>query len=311
MSHRWIGLNGFQLEVSDEASILTVVQGGRYGCEVFSLSHGCLRGMFLEPSKHYVVILNSGVTIDITTVDLSHCIKTTVASQLMLSYDMPVSFINAIIENSPEEYFFTYDRSVEFWHTLLSLGLFVLDGPEYVLIPNPKQRFCFDLFQKPIKWRVNIKWMIDFDFHAIPDDTEELRASLCLCRDIHSRRSGSSSWITQLFIDNICSMVNQYKDLQFIVFKVVEKRSGQTAAVSIGYRYKNSFMDFTACTVIRDKRSAGKLVMVAEAQYLQDHSISLWYLGFKLPYMDSLSRDSLSLQRRDFQCRWIKDSPQD
>lgn len=67
-----------------------------------------------------------------------------------------------------------------------------------------------------------------------------------------------STWINSAFISNIEEMVELCPRIEFVVFRLFEKSSGSTASCSIGYRAGNAFMDFTACTPLRDKRSCGR-----------------------------------------------------
>lgn len=194
------------------------------------------------------------------------------------------------------EYLWTDSFEIAFWIRLFRMGLFCLPHDTIVLIPNPISRFCFDL-AKPISWNVGKKMKPnEFSLHVF-ESAQKLREAIILCREYH----GEGGWLTDEFIRNIHLMRDEMK---FHVFELVEVRSRKIAAISIGYRYGNAFMDFTACTPIRDKRAAGKQLLMEESKWLASQGVELWYLGFQLPYMQTLSDDALLLSRSEFAFQW-------
>lgn len=205
------------------------------------------------------------------------------------------------------EYLWTDSFQYEFWAQIFRHGMFCLPHGAIVLVPNPVERFCFLLDSREIRWHTNRRMKRDAFTFSVTNCSSSgmellkkvLDEGLRVCAAMHG-----DGWITEEFISNISLIVENCSDLDFHVFRLIEIASGKTAAWSLGFRYRSSFMDFTACTPIRDKRSAGKILLIKESRWLKANGVKLWYLGFELPYMVGLSEDAQRLSRSEFQAKW-------
>ena len=264
---------------------------------VFMETSSILFLLFLNPGTRYTLRLSSGEEIAIET-------KFTRLPHNCLTGDIPVDVLEQILIFSPDEYAWTIDWTVDFWIVLLKLGVFTLPHDDHiVLIPNPMKKFCLDVDTMVEKRK-------EKDLRFVPtritrDNLSVLESMLRLCRDWHVEFGKSrSSWISERFIKTISRIVCQSTELSFYVFKLIEESSGRITSVSIGYQYGSSFMDFTACTPVRDNRGCGKILIRNQGYYFKEFlEIKLWYLGFKLPYMTSMS-GQVELNRQEFQSRW-------
>lgn len=219
------------------------------------------------------------------------------------------ALVRDIIIYSPDEYFWTSTFSVKLWEFLFQNGLFALPHDFSVLVPNPKEKFCIDLSASSVLNPKRFRGIETTEFRVdiiSRNSSAILVEMLNLCAEWHTKLGKSkSTWINSEFISNIKDMLELCPRIEFVVFRLVEKASGSTASCSIGYRAGNAFMDFTACTPLRDKRSCGKALLMYEAEYLRSRGIQLWYLGFKLPYMDNMPGKQV-YNRGDFQTAWDK-----
>ena len=200
------------------------------------------------------------------------------------------------------DYLWTDSYDVKLWERLFVCGLFCLPHGDIVLIPNPRNRFCFDLDQ-PIVWR-KLRGKCDFGLrvHSVAisglDSFKNFfQMVLRTCANAHK-----DTWITDEFVRVVTAMVGGIID--FHVFELLV--DGAAVAYSVGYQCGGTgFMDFTACTLVRSKSSFGKRLILAQCEWLQNHGVRLWYLGFELEYMRNLCvQGAKVLSRAQFQLRW-------
>ena len=306
----WVGGNAIYLDVEGVSTISLVSVSAPHEFDVSSArfvpTQDGVYLLFLLPGIEYTLDLEPGgkrvvVQPNPPTGGLGKCFS----FELFFNYidgNYPDSVIQQVMMHSSSNYLFTRDRSVELWARLFRHGLFALDSDcGFVAIPNPKNRFCFDLTPESVrKWNIKERFLDDFEF-VVSTDSEKLRSSLSTCRQMHS----SGNWITPRFMDNVTEMMCRREfGIDFFVFELIEKSSKKIGSISIGYRFGTSFTDFTACTPIRDKRSVGKLLLKAEHDYLRSLGVKLWYLGLELPYMKALGGGSVILDRRQFHTKW-------
>ena len=306
----WVGETAVLLPFEGEIESITKSQIVENELETFTVQDQVLVGIFLTPGTEYTISFTEpgSQSIGFTTLPWADGRP---PSELPIpqilgyvSEDYPLEILMCIYHAFPGDYLITIAQSASFWVTLLRLGLFALDSEEgLVTIPNPVEKFCFDL-TKTISWNVKEKYIPEFEF-VVSSEISELAETLGLCSQWHSTHKNTGSWLTHTCIVNLCRMAQGIPEFQFLVFKLVEKKSGEIASVSLGYKLGDNFMDYTACTPIRDKRSAGKLLLKLECDYLRSQGVKLWYLGYNLDYMASLSPDSVLLDRHTFTNLWI------
>jgi len=240
--------------------------------------------------------------------------------------------VHGAFSSSPHvpNYLWTDCTDPQFWKHLYDLGLFTLPSDQYpftfILVPNPEKKFAIHMSPGTVNdwnWSRKMRSVVsNYDFvvmssvqtcGSVEKMKQELRESLTACAEFHTLRS--STWINEIFIENSCSLVGS-GDVDYHVFKLADKVSGGIVAISIGYKHLRSFMDFTAATFVRSSASLGKILMYMQGDYLRNTlGVKLWYLGFKLPYMESLVRavsiDNSNLtakefDRQEFQALWSR-----
>lgn len=282
--------------------------------EIFLVKNGNLLGLFLVPGTRYRLSLKesgAGLTVTTRAWSRSFMFPVSVMSLFVCPESHPEVIWRDLIVRSPDEYFYSDSFDTSFWAWLFKRGLFALPHDDVVLIPNPAKKFAFDL-TRPVTWHVSRRMRKSgFVFSVIARDKSgslfdtELLSLIQACAEWHTRNGTSkSTWIDPAFIHNVQCMLETCPEINFQAFTVTDTTSGKIAAISIGYKYRDAFMDFTACTLVRDNRSAGKQILIRQCEYLQARGVKLWYLGFKLPYMDSLSRDAREFSRAEFQSVW-------
>ncbi len=254
----------------------------------------------LLPSSVYSLSLDDHPPITIQTLPFP---VTPRSLEFVVSFVSPAHRLLPFIQDDfPLDCLYTDCMDRRFWSRLLRLGLFALpsDRSGIVAIPNPRARFCIDLSVETTYsrrfTRLYLSAVDGFDFRVHPNDESRLTDSLHLCRAWHKSHSGST-WITDSFMSSILQLIG---DFQFVVFELIDRSTGDVAAVSIGFGSADFFMDFTACTPLRDSRSAGKILMRRECDWLQSAGYRLWYLGFQLQCMRDLFKNPRILSRSEF-----------
>jgi hypothetical protein len=312
----WVGETAFSRSAGgslERISLLRSCPDISNGEEIFCVNNNTAYGLFLVPGVEYSLTVHpANPVIKVKTrrwIDgrATHLLP---IEQLtgFVAEDYPKNILREILLKSKDEYLLTISSSAAFWSRLFQLGLFALDSEDgVVVVPNPTQKFCFNL-ARDVRWKVREKWSDDFEFR-VSDEMREVVEGIRLCRDWHASNKTGSTWITNRFMENIVEISRISPEIKFVIFSLIDKKTGAVASVSVGYRFGANFMDFTACTPVRDNRSPGKLLLKRECEYLRSQGVKLWYLGFKLGYMDSLSEDSLLLSRCDFQEFWDNNCP--
>lgn len=269
---------------------------------------GTVIGVFLIPGTRYCLHLKSGALeyLETSNASISYSLESLHLYASPLHLQKPVA--DLVILHSPEEYLWTDSYDAEFWTRLFSKGLFALPHAQMVLVPNPFRKYAIELDCEAFFRKSKSMKELSFEFSPLVVDAKhisELKCCLIECRNWHVRFGKSrSSWITSKFIETVSEMVGESNKVKFHIFKLIDIDSGQVAALSLGFRKGNAFMDFTACTLKRDKRSCGKLLLALQGEWLKSNGVQLWYLGFKLAYMQSVSHSFRELDRSTFQKLW-------
>ena len=200
-------------------------------------------------------------------------------------------FIQKIAASVPGEFLVTSDWDVGFWNELLSFSFFTLPmtGQKLVLLPCPDERYCvIDLADGPERSRKSKRFDDQFDIRV----NHDFKHSLETAAEWHRLHNGT--WLSPFCVKNLLALSeSQYSTIRMVSFEAWEKSSGKLAAVSLGYSCGLNFHDFTACTIIRDKRSIGTILLHKQRQLLVSAGCQLWYLGFKIPYMKILNGSEL------------------
>lgn len=201
-------------------------------------------------------------------------------------------YIEIIARTVPGEFLVTNDWSVNFWVELLSRSLFTLPMSsvqhELILLPCPEKRYCITDFDAKQRQRKLKKYHSLFDIRVNSDFELALRTAA----DWHRGHNGT--WLSSSCVANLLSIYrSQNSKVRMVSFEAWEKATGELAAVSLGYSCGLNFHDFSACTIIRDKRSIGTILLERQRELLAQAGCKLWYLGFKIPYMQFLNGSEL------------------
>ena len=191
---------------------------------------------------------------------------------------------------------------------IMRLMLFALPhewhGQTFVIMPNPINRFCIDLRTRsespPMDWFRNRKLQkFAGDFTVVVDT--DLRPHLAMAKAYHESRSGGT-WMTQELMELLQIISRGARDVvQCFSFSLVEKSSGETAAACLGFASGGVYQDYTMCTPMRDHRSCGALLSRIVSAILQQIGISVWYWGYRMPYMQEYSAyGAREFSRREF-----------
>jgi hypothetical protein len=162
------------------------------------------------------------------------------------------------------------------------------------ILPNPVNRFCIDLREQRGKDNSPTKWMRSKKFRKYIGDFDivvktDLRSDLALAKRYHECRTGGT-WITAELIELLQAVSHGGRDVvQCFSFSLVSKSSAVPAAVCLGFACGGVYQDYTMCTPVRDTRSCGSLLSRTVGCILQQMGVSLWYWGYRMPYMDQYS----------------------
>jgi len=211
------------------------------------------------------------------------------------------SFSAALVEDEEEGFVFLETLTLPVLEKALIDVLFALPMGRGTFLPNPKQRFCLDLRKPSLKFLSSkaVRRVIgEFDLVV----KTSLKNDLAIARRYHEEQHGST-WLNESLIALLDQLSTTKRDqVQLYSFSLVEKSSGRTTASSFGFRRGNVFEDFTACTLLRDKRSCGAVLNRVVGALLREAGIALWYWGYEVPYMNEYrkSQGAGEVSRQDF-----------
>mmetsp|Transcript_37257 Transcript_37257/g.107610 ORF Transcript_37257/g.107610 Transcript_37257/m.107610 type:complete len:301 (+) Transcript_37257:1-903(+) len=213
---------------------------------------------------------------------------------------------------------YAYAASVEsvFFAELLRHGFFILptEGTQIFSCPFPRKPYVFKL-QEPIvrpgreqelapgtTWR-RCKMLRRYGGQFQISCNSSLRAHLQLCNDYHEARSGS--WMSAQFIDAIMKIhEDSGNGIKVYGFELWEKSTGRLAAASFGLAIGTFFHDFSMCSLIKDRRSAGAILSKAIGALLTECGIQDWYWGCKSKYMaDYEAHGAREISRGEYYAR--------
>ena len=207
-----------------------------------------------------------------------------------------INSIHSIASENPHECLLTRNFSVQFWEKLFYDSFFTLPHGNFILIPNPILRFCLDISQHQSRHKKLKRFRKTFSFRVNYNFESSLRA----VAEYHSQ---TSTWLDEACIRNILELQKSSK-IQFFSFEVFDNQTGELAAVSVGFACGSNFHDITAATFHRDKRSLGKLLLHLQREILNKCGFRLWYLGFKISYMEEIV-GGFEISRDNFFEKWM------
>lgn len=207
---------------------------------------------------------------------------------------------------APQNFVWVFKADFALLRQLWLNACFTLPSPTSPITqcPNPSSRYCLDLTKathwlggKKVKRHKN-----DFTLTVNGDYRETFRR----CGAEHSDR-GQGTWITPELIDALDKCRREDGELKVFSIELWEKSTGELAAAIMALSVGDIFHDYTMATLKRDKRSVGAILSKVVGHLLVECGYTLWYWGFKNPYMaeyDNHYGGFLMDSQKDFWPRW-------
>ncbi|CAE7487322.1 unnamed protein product [Symbiodinium sp. CCMP2592] len=148
--------------------------------------------------------------------------------------------------------------------------------------PNPVSRYCLDLTKGQPWLRSKKVRRHKHDFRLTVN--ADYQSSFEICQAMHMELHGST-WITPGLIQSLDKCRREDSQVKVYSIELWEKSSGKLAAVIMALSVGDIFHDYTTVTVIRDGRSPGSILTKVLGHLLTQAGFTLWYWGFKNPYM--------------------------
>lgn len=183
-----------------------------------------------------------------------------------------------------DKYNWTKDMTQPFVNNILLNALFFLpSGPNFAILPNPKDRYLLDLIV-PRNWKKNKK-LKKYAKTLRLSVNRSLRDSLVAAKNYH-QEFHESTWITDECIDYLCNVDCDGVDMySFELWDDLGDNNFRLAACCLSYSVGNHMNDYTMCTPIRDKRSLGSIICRVLGDLLTKAGFQTWYWGMKVDYM--------------------------
>eukprot|EP00931_Biecheleriopsis_adriatica_P124559 TRINITY_DN99700_c0_g1_i1.p1 TRINITY_DN99700_c0_g1~~TRINITY_DN99700_c0_g1_i1.p1 ORF type:complete len:397 (-),score=66.70 TRINITY_DN99700_c0_g1_i1:243-1433(-) len=272
---------------------------------------------FLLPGKTYTFSLRLGsqaegnllqqsVKTEIVGRGLNPALARQLDRTMWRTYVGPEHRLGQWLSESPEDTVWTLESGYDMMRTLWLNACFTLPNPQSPLMtcPNPISRYCLDL-TKGQPWLQSKKvrrHKKDFRLTLNAD----YRKTFQTCERTHTL-DGKGTWITSELVDHLdrCRMENSA--LKIYSIELWEKRTGKLAAAIMALSLGDIFHDYTTATMLRDSRSPGAILTKVVGHLLREAGYTLWYWGFKNPYMAEYDGQygGLTLDnQREFWPRW-------
>ncbi|CAJ1340489.1 unnamed protein product [Effrenium voratum] len=206
----------------------------------------------------------------------------------------------------PEDMVWTFSPSFDVLRSLWLNACFTLPSRHSPIAqcPNPIRRYCLDLTKRQ-PWLRNKKVRRHkSDFRLTVN--ANFRATFQQCERTH-REAGRGSWITPDLIEGLDRCRKEDGELKVYSIELWEKSTGQLAAAIMALSVGDIFHDYTTATMLRDGRSPGAILTKVVGHLLTEAGYTLWYWGFKNPYMGEYDGQYGGLELRndlDFWPRW-------
>jgi Leu/Phe-tRNA-protein transferase len=189
------------------------------------------------------------------------------------------------LSDSPEDMVWTaapisYDLMCSLWRN----ACFTLPNTHNPIVscPNPVSRYCLDLKQD-IPWLRSKKvkrHKKDFSLSVNAD----YAGTFVACEHNHSENN-RGRWITPELVTAMDRCRKEDGEVKMYSIELWEKETGKLAAAIMALSVGDVFHDYTTAAMIRDSRSAGAILTKVVGHLLHECGFTLWYWGFKNPYM--------------------------
>lgn len=190
------------------------------------------------------------------------------------------------LADCPEDMVWTTSpSSYEMMMSLWTNACFTLPSPGSPIMqcPNPRSRYCLDL-TKGCPWLRSKKVKRhkgDFSLTVNADYVKTFNE----CERIHTI-SGKGTWITPELVSALDRCRREDTgEMKVYSLELWEKSTGSLAAAIMALSVGDIFHDYTTATMLRDSRSAGAILTKVVGHLLAECGFTLWYWGFKNPYM--------------------------
>ena len=211
------------------------------------------------------------------------------------------------LSDCPEDIVWTTNPvSYRLLQSLWTNACFTLPSPAHPIVtcPNPISRYCLDL-TKGCPWLRSKKVRRHKDEFYLTVDANYVQTFLA-CEETH-RLGGNGSWITRELVDALDRCRKENGDLKVYSIELWEKDGDKMAAAIMALSLGDIFHDYTTATMIRDARSPGAILTKVVGHLLAECGYTLWYWGFKNPYMAEYDGKFGGMQldnKREFWPKW-------
>eukprot|EP00916_Digyalum_oweni_P004871 GHVL01008757.1.p1 GENE.GHVL01008757.1~~GHVL01008757.1.p1 ORF type:complete len:375 (+),score=45.39 GHVL01008757.1:23-1147(+) len=285
-------------------------------------------------SWHYL-LSNSSYNIGVTINGIDTCV-TIHTDPIQPPIDKMFFVENQFFEDSPERFYISSRhrmgkwiaqnksnflwaqcRNFEFICNVLRHGMFFnyMSREPYVILLNPVSRYCI-LLNKSVNWFNSKKSLKQSKGVRIAINTR-MSEDLYMAQKYHTNIHHSTwlddktvSFLLRMHEEEVFNIYcfelwikkdNAYYDLPYEPPTVTDSAGEEwmLGACTFGYAIGRILHDFTACTLVRDRRSLGSLVTRAAGHVLCQAGFICWYWGFKLKYMKEYDKYGGQLMGRE------------
>lgn len=260
-----------------------------------SLAHGSSNFHFLVPGQKYRFTLGiedgkpllelEPETVRLGQSRLVAMLARVLPSDMWRTYVGDDHDLGQWLSESPEDMMWTTTpASFKLMQSLWVNACFTLPSPESPIMqcPNPKSRYCLDL-TKGVPWLKSKKVRRNKSHFCLTVNAQYER-TFNACEQTHTM-NGRGTWITPDLVAALNRCREEEGELKVYSIELWEKSSGKLAAAIMALSLGDIFHDYTTATFIRDDRSAGAVLTKVVGHLLTECGFTLWYWGFKNPYM--------------------------
>mmetsp|Transcript_53951 Transcript_53951/g.101173 ORF Transcript_53951/g.101173 Transcript_53951/m.101173 type:complete len:403 (+) Transcript_53951:35-1243(+) len=204
--------------------------------------------------------------------------------EMWRTYVGPEHVLGEWLGHCPEDMVWCYMPDDRFLRLLWRNACFTLPAPHSPITqcPNPISRYCLDLTKAQPWLRSKKVRRFKADFRLTVNADYQKSFKLCEATHTEARRG---TWITPGLIQSLDKCRQEDSHVKVYSIELWEKSTGRLAAVIMALSVGDIFHDYTTATMIRDSRSAGAILTKVVGHLLTEAGYTLWYWGFKNPYM--------------------------
>lgn len=260
--------------------------------------------LYLERSKD--PLLRRSATTGRCGMNLPFHLAMMIPAEMWMTYVGVEHELGEWLGSCPEDMVWAVQPSFELLRGLWRNACFTLPstGSPMTQCPNPISRYCLDLTRSQPWLRSKKVRRHKGDFRVTVN--ADYRQTFKHCEKIHLENH-RSTWITPDLVSSLDRCRKEDSDLKVYSIELWEKSSGKLAAAIMGLSMGDVFHDYTMATMMRDDRSPGAILTKVVGHLLTEAGYTLWYWGYKNPYMaeyDGQYGGLLMNNAKDFWPRW-------